>query len=252
MEHGEAPGLRERKKIATRESICEAAMRLALRDGLENVRVPDIAAEAGVSPRTYNNYFSSVPEAICALAADRATGIGDALRSRPQSEALAKAISAALFQQTDPGPGMSRDLVRLIMHTPALRGEFFKAVVARENALAEAIAERISSPPGDLFPRLLAATYFSASRVVTHRWLDDENSDYGTLLREAFDLIAPMAAAGHRDRRSAEPHAQGEQAPAQGEQTSTQDAQACTKDAQPGTHRAPQHRAHRDSAHRAA
>jgi len=231
MEHGEAPGLRERKKIATRESICEAAMRLALRDGLENVRVPDIAAEAGVSPRTYNNYFSSVPEAICALAADRARGIGDALRSRPQSEGLAEAISAAVFQQTDPGTAMSRDVVRLIMHTPALRGEFFKAVVARENALAEAIAERISSPPGDLFPRLLAATYCSASRVVTHRWLDDENSDYGTLLRVAFDLIAPMAEAGHRDRRSAGPRAQGEQPRAL-------DTQTCTKDAQPGTNQA--------------
>lgn len=231
MEHGEAPGLRERKKIATRESICEAAMRLALRDGLENVRVPDIAAEAGVSPRTYNNYFSSVPEAICALAADRARGIGDALRCRPHSEGLAEAISAAVFQQTDPGTAMSRDVVRLIMHTPALRGEFFKAVVARENALAEAIAERIGSPAGDLFPRLLAATYCSASRVVTHRWLDDENSDYGTLLREAFDLIAPMAEAGHRDRRSAEPRAQGEQPRAL-------DTQTCTKDAQPGTNQA--------------
>lgn len=244
MEHAEAPGLRERKKIATRESICEAAMRLALRDGLENVRVPDIAAEAGVSPRTYNNYFSSIPEAICAVAADRARGIGDVLRGRPQSESLADAISAAVFQQTDPQMGASRDLVRLIMRTPALRGEFFKAVVARENALAEAIAERIGSPPGDLFPRLLAATYCSASRVVTHRWLDNENSDYGTLLREAFDLIAPMAAAGHRDRRP-EPHAQGEQPRAQGEQPSAQSAQTCTKDAQPGTRQAPQNSAHR-------
>ena len=219
-------------------------MRLALRDGLENVRVPDIAAEAGVSPRTYNNYFSSIPEAICAVAADRARGIGDVLRGRPQSESLADAISAAVFQQTDPQMGASRDLVRLIMRTPALRGEFFKAVVARENALAEAIAERIGSPPGDLFPRLLAATYCSASRVVTHRWLDNENSDYGTLLREAFDLIAPMAAAGHRDRRP-EPHAQGEQPRAQGEQPSAQSAQTCTKDAQPGTRQAPQNSAHR-------
>ncbi len=245
MEHEEAPGLRERKKIATRESICEAAMRLALRDGLENVRVPDIAAEAGVSPRTYNNYFSSVPEAVCALAAERARGIGEALRSRPRTEPLADAVSAAVFQQTDPGTGMSRDVVRLIMYTPALRGEFFKAVVARENALADAIAERINCPPGDLFPRLLAATYCSASRVVTHRWLDDEDSDYGTLLREAFDLIAPMAAAGHRDRLPAE-------SPAHGEQPRTQDAQTCTKDAEPGTRRAPQHGAHRGSANRAA
>jgi AcrR family transcriptional regulator len=197
------PGLRERKKVATREAICQAAMQLALTHGLDNVRVPDIAAEAGVSPRTYNNYFSSVPEAICAMAADRATGLGDALRNRPQSESLAQAISKAMLEQADPGTGASRDFVRLIMTTPALRGEFFKAVIARENSLAEAIAERVGSPLTDLFPRLLAATYCNASRVVTIRWLDDETADYGTMLREALDLIAPMATAHGTARRAA-------------------------------------------------
>ena len=154
-------GLRERKKAETREALCQAATRLALRDGVENVRVPDIAAEAGVSPRTYNNYFSSVPEAICAVAADRATALGDELRKRPPQEPLADAIRTAMIAN-DPGgeseEAERKDFVRLIMHTPALRGEFFKAVVARENSLAEAIAERIGSPPGDLFPRLLAST----------------------------------------------------------------------------------------------
>jgi AcrR family transcriptional regulator len=202
VEHEGAPGLRERKKVATREAICQAAMQLALMHGLENVRVPDIAAEAGVSPRTYNNYFSSIPEAVCALAADRAKGLGDALRNRPHTEPLAEAISNAMLT-ADPGSGANRDFVRMIMTTPALRGEFFKAVVARENSLAEAIAERVGSPPGDLFPRLLAATYCGATRVVTHRWLDDENADYGALLRTALGLIAPMAAARGAGRRAA-------------------------------------------------
>lgn len=203
MEHGEiqndhAPGLRERKKAETREALCQAATRLALSEGLENVRVPDIAAEAGVSPRTYNNYFSSVPEAICAVAADRASKLGDELRKRPPQEPLADAIASAMLANDPAGnnPGAEgKEFVRLIMHTPALRGEFFKAFVARENSLAEAIAERISSPPGDLFPRLLASTYCAANRVITHRWMNDDNADYRALLREAFDLIAPMAAA---------------------------------------------------------
>jgi AcrR family transcriptional regulator len=211
MEHGVAeddhpPGLRERKKAETREALCQAATRLALRHGIENVRVPDIAAEAGVSPRTYNNYFSSVPEAICAVAADRASSLGDELRKRPSHESLADAIRNAMLAN-DPGgepeEAESKDFVRLIMHTPALRGEFFKAVVARENSLAEAIAERISSPPCDLFPRLLASTYCGANRVVVHRWLNDDTADYRALLREAFDLIAPMAAARDRATRHA-------------------------------------------------
>ena len=52
-------GLREQKKQATRAALRAAALRLALEHGPENVRVDDIADAAGVSPRTYNNYFSS-------------------------------------------------------------------------------------------------------------------------------------------------------------------------------------------------
>ena len=43
------------------------ALRLAVERGLENVTVEDITAEAGVSLRTFGNYFSSKYEAICAI-----------------------------------------------------------------------------------------------------------------------------------------------------------------------------------------
>src|ERR1700684_3472572 len=74
---GRPAGLRERKKLATRQALGAAAMRLAVERGLENVFVEDIAAAADVSPRTFNNYFASKYEAICALALDRSMQIGE-------------------------------------------------------------------------------------------------------------------------------------------------------------------------------
>src|SRR5260221_14493834 len=91
-EHSTPIGLRERKKRATRQALSLAAMRLAAQRGLENVLIDDIAAEVGVSPRTFNNYFSSKYEAICGLAVDRARRIGDELRQRPAGEPLWDAI----------------------------------------------------------------------------------------------------------------------------------------------------------------
>ena len=69
-----AEGLRERKKDETRSALSWAAIQLTVERGFDNVRVEDIAAEAGVSPRTFNNYFSSKGEAIAARHLDRACG----------------------------------------------------------------------------------------------------------------------------------------------------------------------------------
>ncbi len=57
-------GLRERKRQRTRRSLEEAAIGLALRDGLDKVTIDAISARADVSPRTFFNYFDSKEDAI--------------------------------------------------------------------------------------------------------------------------------------------------------------------------------------------
>nr|ALC05358.1 transcriptional regulator [Corynebacterium deserti GIMN1.010] len=57
-------GLRESKKAATRTSLSRAAAQLALSEGSEGVTVVTIAAAAGVSPRTFHNYFASREDAL--------------------------------------------------------------------------------------------------------------------------------------------------------------------------------------------
>ncbi len=201
MDHGAAPragcpaqslGLRERKKTETREAIARAAVRLALERGPENVRVADIAAAADVSPRTYNNYFASIPEAICALASDRTLELADAVRGRPADEPLDEAVANAMLsvQEDD---GSAKSVARMVICDPALRGELYKAIVARDAALARVVAERTGTSPGDLYPQVLTAAISGALRVAGHRWLHDDNADLGELLRSALAIVAPMA-----------------------------------------------------------
>ncbi|MCS5716717.1 TetR/AcrR family transcriptional regulator [Herbiconiux sp. CPCC 205763] len=52
-------GLRERKRRATRRNIQVAVLRLTAENGLDQVTIEDISRDAGVSPRTFFNYFPS-------------------------------------------------------------------------------------------------------------------------------------------------------------------------------------------------
>ena len=58
------PGLRERKKAATRQALHEAAVRLAIAHGPDRITVEAVADEAGVSRRTFSNYFANKEEAL--------------------------------------------------------------------------------------------------------------------------------------------------------------------------------------------
>ncbi|MFJ3381892.1 TetR/AcrR family transcriptional regulator [Curtobacterium sp. NPDC090217] len=58
------PGLRERKRRATRLAIQQAALRIAVEDGLAAVTVDEVSRRADISPRTFFNYFPSKEQAI--------------------------------------------------------------------------------------------------------------------------------------------------------------------------------------------
>ena len=136
-------GLRERKKLQTREALGWAAMNLAATRGLENVRVEDIAAAAGVSPRTFNNYFASREEAIISVASDRNKRIGLALLAPAGREPLEVALTEAVVEEYLHGrePDKKSALqTRMIVSHPALRGEFLKHMAASEGDIAHAIA----------------------------------------------------------------------------------------------------------------
>ena len=63
-------GLREQKKRRTRLSLATAAVELLICEGDEGATVAAIAARAGVSTRTFHNYFAAREDAFALVAAD--------------------------------------------------------------------------------------------------------------------------------------------------------------------------------------
>jgi len=168
-------GLRERKKVATRAAIGIAAWRLAVERGPDRVRVEDIAEEAGVSRRTFHNYFATKEEAMASVALDRAERICAALRERPAEESLADTLAQLFVEEyanRDRPDDAQRAAVRRAASNPGMMGAIDRAMLATEAPLAEAIAERTgTNADRDLYPTLAAAAAVSALRATIEFWL---------------------------------------------------------------------------------
>ncbi|WP_157245072.1 TetR family transcriptional regulator [Nonomuraea typhae] len=194
-------GWRERKKQQTRIALSWAAIRLSVERGFDHVKVEDIAAAAGVSPRTFNNYFSSKAEAIAARHFERVAQIAEELRARPGHEPLWEAVTQAVFarfalgltggEQPDDNGEWSAGVRRMTRH-PAVMGELLKAEQAAAAELAAAVAERTGTDPGrDLYPRLVAGAVGAAIDAATELSLrDDPPAPLFDLLRDALAQIA--------------------------------------------------------------
>lgn len=198
---GARTGLRERKKQETRAALSWAAIRLSVERGYGNVRVEDIAAEVGVSARTFNNYFSGKAEAIAARHLDRARRIAVALRDRPAPEELWEALEHAVLTQFTLGQGGNGRHapdehwtagIRLMLTEPAVRGELARLGAAEEAELAAAIAARTGCDAGhDLYPQLVAACVSAAVRSATMHWVHaDSPGPVAPLLRDAIRQLS--------------------------------------------------------------
>ncbi|HEX3788111.1 MAG TPA: TetR family transcriptional regulator [Pseudonocardiaceae bacterium] len=163
-------GLREEKKQATREALRAAALRLALERGPDNVRVDDIAEAAGVSTRTYNNYFSSREQAIvAAVTAERESRIAAVVAAATDVRLTDAVVGAIVAQYTNPAEH-DRAALLLITTRPTLRDAFVDTATAIERPLTTAIAGRLGDTD-ERTARVLAACVAATVRVALEQWV---------------------------------------------------------------------------------
>lgn len=97
---GDDWSLRARKRDETRRALSEAAYALVREQGFEGVTAEAVADRAGVSRRTFFNYFPSVESVLTASVAQFFASVGERLESRPADEPV---LDSALAVVTDPG-----------------------------------------------------------------------------------------------------------------------------------------------------
>jgi AcrR family transcriptional regulator len=170
-------GLRERKKVATRQALHEAAVRLAVERGLDNVTVEAIADAVDVSRRTFSNYFDGKEDAVLYGYEQRLRTLLDLLRARPADESAWTALRQAfhdLYPQLGAQDSQWVAEMRLTRQHPSLLARQLATFARCERDLTEAVAERTGGQePDPVRARVIAATFLTGIRLATQLWLDE-------------------------------------------------------------------------------
>lgn len=179
-------GLRERKKLETTRAIIHAARALVEAHGVEGVTVEEIAEAAGISPRTFFNYFSCKEEAVVSPDPVTLASLGDELLARPTSETPVEALRAVLIGRGDQAT-LQRWQMRheLIVQHPRLLPRQLASTAQIEAVLCAALAERTGiDQTHDPRVRAVVAAMLATIRSTVAWWYE---SDRSRSLADALD-----------------------------------------------------------------
>jgi AcrR family transcriptional regulator len=190
-------GLRERKKAATKAALCEATMRLAVeKGGLEAVTADEIAAEAGVSTRTFHNYFPNKEAAFLydfnEITGEFIAAVRDRAARQPIWDALRDAcVGLHMDERFDIGRMQCRE--ELIHNSPELikvqAGQFMELFAE----LLGIVAEATGHSPDDGYPRLVLGSALVSMKVSNEDWIANPR---GRTLAEAITQAFAQMEAG--------------------------------------------------------
>src|SRR5439155_8210982 len=160
------PALTERRKAQTRREIAETAHEQFARDGYDNVSAEAIAAEAGVSLRTFYRYFSTKDEVLSPIITEATQEFVAAIDARPAREGLATAVQRA-YEGIRPqqGPEGVRALIGLLTDVPALRARWLSDLRTIEDALLPVVQRRARRRVSDEQAHITAAAIVTALRI---------------------------------------------------------------------------------------
>ncbi|MEZ0354021.1 TetR family transcriptional regulator [Mycobacterium sp. pR1184] len=157
-------GLRERKKLKTRQAIRREAFRLIDAQGYAATTVEQIAEAADVSPSTFFRYFGSKESLL--LADDLDPLIFAAFEAQPPELSPTEAIRRAYTEVMAALPAEQLDFEntrqRLIFSIPELKAAMYDEYYRTVNVVAEMIGHRIGRPTDDFEVRVFAGALTGA------------------------------------------------------------------------------------------
>jgi AcrR family transcriptional regulator len=180
------PGLRERKKQRTRETIARAAHELFAERGYQATTLAEIAEAADVSTRTIFAYFPSKEDILFSSFASMKEELGRALAERPEGQDALETVREFILSLHKAEETEVDEQVRMCVDSDeTLRSHLRARITQLEELLAPEIAKDLGASANDLRPRVVAASLTAAFNV-----LADEGRDSNKKKKSPADVAA--------------------------------------------------------------
>lgn len=167
-------GRRERKKLETRRSLRDNALRLFADQGFDRTTIEDITEAADVAQRTFFLHFSSKEDVLLADARERGAAFAAALADQPTDATPLESVRGAMHalmggEDIDLGELMLR--ARLMEEAPSVLARNLEQYTAFEDLISRDAAARLGQDHyRDTYPVLLGAATMTALRVAIAVW----------------------------------------------------------------------------------
>jgi AcrR family transcriptional regulator len=163
------PGLRERKKQRTRETIARAAHQLFVERGYQATTLPEIAEAADVSTRTIFSYFPSKEDILFSDFAEMRDGLARALAERPEGTDALETVREFILSSHGAKSELDDELHLCVTSDPTLHSHLRARIAQLEEVIAPAIAADLGAPQDDKRPQLVAASLTAAFNLLLER-----------------------------------------------------------------------------------
>ncbi|GHB60001.1 TetR family transcriptional regulator [Streptomyces cirratus] len=199
-----APGLRESKKLRTRQQLAATAMELFMERGFDAVSVADVAAAAEVSKPTLFRYFPTKEDLLLDRFADHQDEAARVVRDREAGLGPVGAVRAHFLEalaERDPITGLCDHpnvlaFQRLLYTTASLESRL-NHYAAREVELLAAVleAEQVAPLAARLAAQHLVAVRQELGRANWRRLAAGQSADeaYPTAVTDAEQAFAMLA-----------------------------------------------------------
>ncbi len=182
------PGLRERKKQQTRDTIASAALRLFAERGYDETTLAEIAEAADVSPRTIFAYYESKEDIVLCNESALVEALKRKLDERPAGTTTFDAIRD-FVSSSEPPDEQGRLRKAVLTANPALQMRMRARHAQLEPLLTQSIAKDLGAGPDDIRPQLVAASMMAAFMTVRDRLFEAASGGEPTSHEEALRIL---------------------------------------------------------------